>query len=119
MVPIIVRDRVFSYSHTIGAQAAGGPGFRFPVDLALGKSNTIYVVNRGHDGEESHRVSIITTDSGYIGQFGSFGEGDGQFIWPGGVAVDGQGIVSNYRQNAHQGAAPLICNFPVWYRIPS
>ena len=35
------------------------------------------------------------------------------------VAVDGSGIVSNYRQNAHQGAAPLICNFPVWYRIPS
>lgn len=93
MVPIIVRGRVFNYSHTIGAQAAGGPGFRFPVDLALGRRNTIYVVNRGHDGEESHRVSIITTDSGYIGQFGSFGEGDGQFIWPGGVAVDGQGLV--------------------------
>ena len=93
MEPIQVRDRVFNYSHTIGSQSAGGPGFRFPVDLALGKGDTIYVVNRGHDGEESHRVSIITADSGYLGQFGSYGEGDGQFVWPSAVAVDSQGLV--------------------------
>ena len=54
---------VFNYSHTIGSQSPGGPGFRYPVHLALSKDGLLYVVNRGHDGEESHRVSVLKADS--------------------------------------------------------
>ena len=93
MHAIKTNDRIFRYSHTIGSQSPGGPGFRYPVDLALTKDDIIYVVNRGHDGEEAHRVSVLTTDSEYIGQFGSNGKADGQFIWPVAIAIDKNGLV--------------------------
>ena len=29
----------------------------------------------------------------FIGEFGSYGEGDGQFVWPTAIALDGEGQV--------------------------
>tara|TARA_B100001123_G_C15206957_1_gene985664 strand:- start:39 stop:1055 length:1017 start_codon:yes stop_codon:yes gene_type:complete len=83
----------FKYSYTIGKQSPGGPGFRYPVDLAIDNGDILFVVNRGSEGEPCHRISKLTASEKYIGQFGSYGKGDGQFIWPTSVAIDKKGLV--------------------------
>ena len=90
-----LNDRTFRYSHTIGRQAfTGGPGFYQLTDLAVGKDGVIYVVNRGTpDRDTTHpgvRVTMANMDEEYLGEFGSYGEGDGQFIWPTSIAQDSQ-----------------------------
>ena len=63
----------FKYSYTIGKQSPGGPGFRYPVDLAIDNGDILFVVNRGSEGEPCHRISKLTANEKYIGQFGSYG----------------------------------------------
>ena len=88
MQTVMVRGRVYNYSHTIGRNATGGPGFRHPVDLALGSNGTVYVINRGDEFQPCQRVSVITIDEEFIRDFGSVGTGDGQFTWPTAIALD-------------------------------
>ena len=89
MQTVMVRGRVYNYSHTIGRNATGGPGFRHPVDLALGGNGVVYVINRGDEFQPCQRVSVITVDEEFIRDFGSVGTGDGQFTWPTAIALDG------------------------------
>ena len=88
MQTVMVRGRVYNYSHTIGRNATGGPGFRHPVDLAVGSNGTIYVVNRGDEFQSCQRVSVVTIDEEFVRDFGSAGTGDGQFTWPSAIALD-------------------------------
>ena len=86
-----VNDRYFSYSHVIGRREYTGPGFWQPVDLALGADEVIYVVNSCYEQRaDGVRITVCTFTEEYITQFGSFGKGDGQFIWPTAIALDGQ-----------------------------
>ncbi|MQF65229.1 hypothetical protein FIM04_03815, partial [SAR202 cluster bacterium AC-409-J13_OGT_754m] len=93
METINVRGRSFTFDYSIGKHSPGGPGFRQPQDVAFGPDNTLFVVNRGSEGEPCGRVSKLTIDSDYIGQFGSIGESDGQFVWPTSIIVDQRGLV--------------------------
>ena len=88
MQPITARGREFRYSHTIGNAAV----FNYPVHLCLDSDNTLYVVNRGHDGEWIFGINKITVDETEIGKFGGYGETDGRFIWPTAIAVDSNGL---------------------------
>ena len=84
-----LSDRTFSYSHTIGRNEFAGTGFRNPVDLALGADDVVYVLNRSYENRpDGVRVTICTLAEDYISEFGSYGEDDGQFIWPSSIAVD-------------------------------
>ena len=90
-----LTDRTYRYSHAIGCQVFGrGLGFFQLTDLALGKDGIIYVVNRSiPEYEKAHegiRVVICTIEEEYLGDFGSYGEGDGQFISPTSIALDSQ-----------------------------
>ncbi len=85
---IAIRGREFAYSHTIGNAAV----FNYPVHLCLDSDNTLYVVNRGHDGEWIFGINKITVDETEIGKFGGYGETGGRFIWPTAIAVDNQGL---------------------------
>jgi DNA-binding beta-propeller fold protein YncE len=79
------------YSHALGRNSQSGPGFNNPVDVASAPGGRLYVVNRSnmnHAARGFLRVSICTIDEEYIGQFTTFGEGDGQLTWPSGIAVD-------------------------------
>ena len=77
------------YSHTIGLVAMEGRGFSNPVDLAIASDGLIYVVSRTNPLQPyGIRVGICNLDSDYIGDFGSFGSEDGQFIWPTALAFD-------------------------------
>jgi DNA-binding beta-propeller fold protein YncE len=54
----------------------------------------VYIVNRSYENRpDGIRVTICTLTENFIGEFGSYGDGDGQFIWPAAVALDSDGKV--------------------------
>ena len=66
-----------------------GRGFSNPVDMAMSSDDRLYVVNRTNPLQpEGIRVGILDLGSQYFGDFGSYGDGDGQFIWPTALAFD-------------------------------
>ena len=62
-----------------------GRGFGHPIDLVVSKAGRIFVLNR-HAGLA--RVGICTLDEEYLGEFGSYGHGEGQFWLPTAIALD-------------------------------
>ena len=84
-----VSTRTYHYDRTIGKGEFGGAGFRQPMDLALGRDGRIYVVNRSHEYRQGGvRVTMLTLDEEYIGEFSQLGEGDGDLYWPVSIALD-------------------------------
>ena len=83
------------YVKTIGIVTAAfsGRGFCNPCDAAVGPDGRIFVLNRcDPDRAPAIRVGICNLDEEYLGEFGGGGgSGDGQFIWPVGVALDSRG----------------------------
>ena len=90
-----LKDWFFHYSHSIGRLEYSGTGFRVPVDLALTHDDVLYVLNRSYlyYRQDGVRVTVLTMDERYINQFSSYGEGDGQLIWPTAIALDPLGNV--------------------------
>ena len=87
MLTTTAAGRTFDYSHCLGMYGMSGLGFWAPLDFAFGANGVLYVVNRG--GEElGQRISKCTIDHKFLGQFGGYGSGDGQFIWPVSIALD-------------------------------
>ena len=92
----------FRYAHTIGLLAQTGRGFSLPVDCALGPEGVLYVLNRGTPTQRNTHVTICTVDGEYRTDFGSYGTGDGQFIWPTAIAVDREGYVYISSESEHR-----------------
>jgi DNA-binding beta-propeller fold protein YncE len=82
----VSKKRVFQYSYTLGQNVGTGAGFNIPSDFALGSEGRLYVVCRGV--MDNPRTVICNLDEEYISDFGFAGTGDGQFIWPTGIAID-------------------------------
>ncbi len=91
MLTTVAAGRVFDYSYCIGMYGMSGQGFWTPQDFALA-GETMYVLSRGAE-ELGQRVSRVTLDHQFLGQFGAFGRGDGQFVWPRSIALDEEGNV--------------------------
>ncbi len=84
-----LTERSFSYSHSVGRNEFAGTGFRNPVDMAITPDGTTYVINRSYENRpDGVHASVVTLDEEYITDFGSFGEGDGQFTWPTSITLD-------------------------------
>ena len=92
MLTTVAAGRVFDYNYCIGMYGASGQGFWSPQDFVLGSGDLIYVINRGVE-ELGQRISRVTRDHQFLGQFGGFGRGDGQFIWPRSIDLDSEGNV--------------------------
>ena len=89
MLTSTVRGRTFTYSHCIGQLANAGLGFRFPVDLALGSKESIYVLSRGDAlNATSSRVTKCTMSEEFLLDFGGMGSQDGQFMEVTSLALD-------------------------------
>ena len=87
-----ISNRAFVHSFDIGRSELAGTGFRCPVSLALGSEDYIYVINRPSTARpEGVRITICTFNEEYVNEFGSYGEGNSQFIWPTAIAIDSQG----------------------------
>ena len=105
MVTQIVAGRVYDYTRVLGRGAVSGAGFTMPVALCQGEGDQIYVVDRGSEyipgaawNRVVHgaRVGIFTVgdeneDEEWVSEFGKYGDADGEFIWPAGVALDSRG----------------------------
>ena len=87
MLTTVAAGRVFDYSFCLGMYGMSGQGFWTPQDMALGENGIVYVINRGAE-ELGQRISRVTLDHQFLGQFGAYGRGDGQFIWPRSIALD-------------------------------
>ena len=84
-----ITTRSFHYDRTIGRDENSGSGFRNPQDVAVAPGGRLYVLNRlGELHPENNHVTMLTPDEEYIGQFGSIGEGDGEFVWGSAIALD-------------------------------
>jgi tripartite motif-containing protein 71 len=89
---------IYRYSHSIGLFSnMGGMGFCHPVDLALGHDGVMYVLSRGNYDTAvqwpGKRVTMCTLDEEYLGELSGGGTGDGQIMWPAGIALDRDGNV--------------------------
>ena len=87
----MTADFELRYSNTIGLAAMDGRGFSNPCDLAISGDGRVYVLSRTN-APQPHgiRVGICNLESEYFGDFGSYGSGDGQFVWPTALAFDSQ-----------------------------
>ena len=89
-----VTNRTFSYSHSLGRAEFSGNGIRNAVDLALSDDELVYALNRSYGNRpDGIHVTVFTMDEDYVTEFGSHGEGDGQFVWPTALAIDSKGNV--------------------------
>ena len=106
MLTQIAKGRVYDYSHSVGRGAASGMGFSQPTSMAF-EGNTVYVLNRGIEGISNvpwnrlaygARVSIINLgdnegDEEFTGEFGKYGDREGEFIWPSGMVLAPNGHI--------------------------
>jgi DNA-binding beta-propeller fold protein YncE len=83
---------LYRYSQTLGFYAQMGRGFNNPVDVALGRDGVLYVLNRAGSDIELRmpykRVTRCTLAEDYLGDISTGGTGDGQIMWPVGIALD-------------------------------
>ena len=90
MLTRIVADRVYDYSHVVGGRQVTGI-----LTLAVGKDDDVLVLLRRPNSSNVTKLSIGTMpgDEEIQTQFGSTGDGAGQFRWPAGLAIDSDGNV--------------------------
>ena len=70
-----------------------GRGYYYPVDSAIDRDGNLHVLSRSHEAEgRGVRVTISDPEGEYLGTFGRFGTGEGQFIWPTAIAIDSRGL---------------------------
>jgi sugar lactone lactonase YvrE len=74
---------------TRGVPGEDGAHFDRPTDIALGLDGGFYV----SDGYDNRRVARFDAGLGFLGQWGSEGEGEGQFVLPHAITVGPKGLV--------------------------
>lgn len=72
-----------------GVPGEDGSHFDKPTDIAFGLDGGFYV----SDGYGNKRVSRFDEDLGFLGQWGSEGVGEGQFVLPHALTTDDEGLV--------------------------
>ncbi len=86
------QRETLEYDLTIGMSVMEGRGFYYPSDSIVASNGRIYVANRSVDGvDRGVRVTVCDIESEYYGTFGSYGEGDGEFVWISCIAEDSRG----------------------------
>ena len=91
------------YSHTLGRGEAYGPGFTYPVFMARGEGDLMYVLCRASEyAPQGTRITVCTVDEEYVNAFARgvpnqgphvFNFEDGSLVWPTCIAIDSQGNV--------------------------
>jgi DNA-binding beta-propeller fold protein YncE len=74
-----------------GEYGSGNGQFHSPVDCALDSLGHIYVTDTFLLNMGNNRIQVFTSDGTYLSQFGSSGNGNGQFSSPWRLAFDNNG----------------------------
>ena len=98
------QTRFLEYSRTVGMTTMRGRGFYYPMDSAMAGDGRIYVVNRASERSpaDTVRVTVLNMEGEYFGVFGAKGDGHGEFMWPSGIALDGEGRVYVSDEHLHR-----------------
>ncbi len=81
--------RLLTTLGTKGVRGMDGTHFNQPTDLAYGVNGRVYV----SDGYGNKRVAYFDRHLTFLGQWGSEGDGPGQFVLPHAITVDNNGLV--------------------------
>ncbi len=96
----VASNRAFTYLESMGRFGNSQMSFQHPVGVARGEGDILYVVNASDERNNSPRITKCTLGHEWIQDIGVPGTGtgfnpltvdmlrDGQFLWPGGVAMD-------------------------------
>ena len=100
----VQQTRFLKHSRTVGMTTMRGRGFYYPVDTALASDGRIYAVSRSSERApaETVRVTVLNMEGEYFGVFGAMGNGDGEFLWPCGIALDRDGRVYVSDEHLHR-----------------
>ena len=98
----VVPGRAFSYLGCLGNNSLSEKGFLSPVDVARGSGNTLYVPSWGNEGMPCARITKCTLNHEWIADIGGAGTGDGQFLCPGGLALDSEENIYVTDQSVHK-----------------
>ena len=99
MLTRTVAGRTYDYSHCVGGRSS-----KEPVGLAIGAGDVVYLLGRQyeqipnapwnrigvHSKVNKFTIPITPGDEEFVCEFSSYGDGDGQLIWPAGIALDSQ-----------------------------
>ena len=98
------ETQFLKYSRTVGMTAMRGRGFYYPVDSAMARDGRTYVVSRSAEraSADTVRVTVLNMEGEYFDVFGAKGDGDGEFLWPCGIALDGDGRVYVSDEHLHR-----------------
>ena len=97
MLTQTVSGRTYDYSHAVGGRYIGQP-----CSVAMGSGDLVYALLRGSEnignvpwnktgsGSRVARINIPNEPGAeeILGEFGKYGDGEGEFIWPTGLALD-------------------------------
>jgi tripartite motif-containing protein 71 len=88
------------YSHTIGRGEAFGPGFSYPIQMARGQDELMYVLCRATEyAAHTTRITVCTVGEEYVNSFARgwpqqgmhvYNESDGSLVWPTACAIDSE-----------------------------
>lgn len=84
----------YRYSQTIGMFVEFGRGMSNPYDVAPTGDGRLFILNRSNIFDApvgGLRIGIVTLDEDYLGEWGSYGTGPGQLVWPHSMVFDQHG----------------------------
>ena len=107
MLTETVAGRTYDYTHNVGRGAQSGMGFNYPNAMTFAPDGTVYITNRGSEtisnvgwnrtgvGQRITKVTIGDEwgQEEFLGEYSRSGDGDGQLLWPAGIASNDQGEV--------------------------
>ena len=93
-----ISDVQLQYSHTIGRGEQFGPGFSYPIFMARGEGDLMYVLCRAQEYRpEGTRITVCTVGEEYVNAFArgvpqqgphEYNCDDGSLVWPTAIAID-------------------------------
>jgi DNA-binding beta-propeller fold protein YncE len=84
----------YRYRQTIGMFVEFGRGMSNPYDVAPTGDGRLFVLNRSNIFDApvgGLRIGILTLDEDYLGDWGVYGAGPGQLVWPNSMVFDAHG----------------------------
>lgn len=93
MVTKTVAGRTWHFEKIIGFLSVRGRGLWHPTSLACAPDGTIYVLNSG--SRAGAPITKLNIKEEFLGEFG-----EGEFVWPEGLALDGDGNL--YCSDGHE-----------------
>jgi DNA-binding beta-propeller fold protein YncE len=83
-----------AYDSQWGSAGAGDGQFKYPAGIAIDADGEIYVSDSAREFPSdpgNHRIQVFGADGAFVGKWGSYGSGDGQFHFPQSIAMDANG----------------------------